>query len=244
MTLVTKRPRIIKTTEPFVDVAIEVYKKGGVIICPSTTNYILTCDATNAAALDRIFEIKRRNRQTAPLCIALPDIQALPKYVKLPEKFPAEAVSKLLPGEMVLIFEPNYDFPKQLFANFKTLGVTVSPDRDFGRLVAAYGKPLAGTSANISGQGNVFVSLDKALSDIGDEVDLVLDGGPTMAEAFVDHKDRVNTIVDLTQGGRPWLVRKGFVPTEKVQEIFPDLDTDVDAYKLCLQERIMSGHRS
>jgi len=229
--------RIIKTSDPsFIDEAIAVYKRGGVVIAPSTTNYILTCDATNAEAIDRVFEIKKRSRKASPLCVALPDVDALPAYVKLPEGFPQDAIDTLLPGEIVLIFDPNYEFPAQLFSGFSTIGITVSPDRDFGALVKAYGKPIVGTSANISGQGNIFVDLDKALADIGDGVDLILDGGPTVAAAFEDHKDRVNTIVDFTKG-RPWLARTGFVPTEKVQAIFPDLNTDVDAYKAQLPKK-------
>ena len=131
---------------------------------------------------------------------------------------------------MVLIFEPDHPFPDQLFAGFSTLGVTVSPDKDLGPLVRAFGRPVVGTSANISGQGDVFVDLGKAIEDIGDSVDLILDGGATLAGAFADRKDRVNTILDFTMG-RPRLVRAGFVPTEAVLKVFPDLDTDIEGYK-------------
>lgn len=232
----TLNNRIIKTSEPYQEKAIEVYEQGGVVITPSTTNYILTCDATNPAAIDKIFEIKKRKRHASPLCVAVPDVDSLSDYAKLPDGFPQEAISELLPGEIVFIFEPNYPFPDQLFSGFSTIGITISPDKDFGPLTKAYGKPLAGTSANISGQGNIFVDLNKAIEDIGEGVDLILDGGPTLAAAFEDHQDRVNTIIDFTKG-QPWLARPGFVPTEKIQAIFPDLNTDVAAYKAQLPKK-------
>ena len=79
--------RIIKTSDPFIEAAIEVYEKGGVVIAPSTTNYILTCDATNAAAIDKVFEIKKRRRVGGPLCVAIPDVGDLDTYVRLPDGF-------------------------------------------------------------------------------------------------------------------------------------------------------------
>ncbi|WP_259782105.1 L-threonylcarbamoyladenylate synthase [Aestuariispira ectoiniformans] len=229
---------ILSTSGPFLERAVQVLSEGGLVITPSVTNYILVCDATNRDAVRRVFDVKKR-RQTGPLSVALPDTSDIGQYVHIPDWVSQYALDSLFPGEIAMIFRHKYPFPRELVSGLPTLAITISSDRNFGPLVKEYGKPLAGTSANISGQGNIFVSLDKAMEDIGDKVDLILDGGPTVAQAFAEHTDRVNTLVDFTQG-EPWLVRKGWVPVEKIQQFFPNLNLDTDAYSAGFEERVNS----
>lgn len=229
------RAPILATSGPFLEQTLAVLADGGLVISPTVTNYNLICDATNPAAIDRVFAVKRRG-QLGPLGVGVPTPADIPAYVEIPEGFPLAAFDALLPGEINFIFEKKYPFPPQLTCGFPTLAISVSSHVDLGPLIARYGKPIAATSANISGQGNIFVPLEKAIEDLGDEVDLILDGGPTVAQAYGEHPGRVNTVVDFTMG-RPWLVRAGWVPLERVLEHFPDLDTDTEAYKRSFQER-------
>jgi L-threonylcarbamoyladenylate synthase len=232
--MATRAP-ILRTEGPFLEQALEVLARGGLIISPTVTNYNLICDATHAAAIDRVFEVKRRS-QLGPLGVGVPTPADIPTYVRIPAGFPLAAFTALLPGEINFIFEKKYPFPPQLTCGFPTLAISVSSHRDLGRLIARYGKPIAATSANISGQGNIFVPLDKAVEDLGDEVDLILDGGPTVAQAYGEHPGRVNTVVDFTLG-KPWLVREGWVPLARVLEQFPNLDTDTEAYQRSFRAR-------
>ncbi len=229
------RAPIVRTDGPFLERTLEVLASGGLVISPTVTNYNLICDATHAGAIDRVFEVKRRS-QLGPLGVGVPTPADIPTYVKIPDDFPLAAFDALLPGEINFIFEKKYPFPPQLTCGFPTLAVSVSSHPDLGRLIERYGKPIAATSANISGQGNIFVPLEKAIEDLADEVDLILDGGPTVAQAFGDHPGRVNTVVDFTLG-KPWLVREGWVPLARVLEYFPTLDTDTEAYKRSFRER-------
>ncbi len=233
---------VLKTSEPFLERTLEVLDRGGLVISPTVTNYILICDATNEEAVRRVFEVKKR-RQSGPLCVAVPRVVDIPVHAQLPEGFPLKALDALLPGEINFIFRHRNQFPRQLVSGLPTMAVTVSSDRDFGLIAREYGRPLAGTSANISGQGNIFVSLDKARRDIGDKVDLILDGGPTIAQAYAEHKDRVNTVVDFTLG-RPWLVREGWVPTARLLELFPDLNTDTEAYAEQFRQRVQTAMKA
>lgn len=230
---------IVKTSEPFLERTLEVLAGGGLVISPSVTNYILVCDALNEAAVKRVFEVKQRS-QAGPLAVAVPTAASVPTYVHLPDGFPEGALDALFPGEISLIFNLKYPFPPELTRGLSTLAINVSSDHVFGRVVREYGKPLAGTSANISGQGNIFVSLEKAIADIGDKVDLILDGGPTVAQASEEHPNRVNTIIDFTLGD-PWLVREGWVPVERVRELFPNLNTDVEGYRRAFRERMQQS---
>ena len=78
--------------------------------------------------------------------------------------------------------------------------------------------------------------LAKAIEDIGDLVDLIIDAGPTAAE-LAGSGDRVNTIIDLTFD-RPYLVRAGWVGLDKVKPYFPDLVTDTARYQQVLAQRV------
>jgi L-threonylcarbamoyladenylate synthase len=236
------RAPILETNGPFIEQTLEVLARGGLVISPTVTNYNLICDATNPAAIDRVFEVKRRG-QLGPLGVGVPRPADIPTYVHLPEGFPLTAFEALLPGEINFIFTQKYPFPPQLTCGFPTLAISVSSHRDLGEIIARYGKPIAATSANISGQGNIFVPVEKAIEDLGDEVDLILDGGPTVAQAHGEHPNRVNTVVDFTLG-RPWLVRAGWVPVERVLEHFPDLDTDTEAYQRSFRERARQNERA
>jgi L-threonylcarbamoyladenylate synthase len=102
-------------------------------------------------------------------------------------------------------------------------------------MVVAMDCPIAATSANLSGQGDIFVCLDKAIADIGNDVDLIIDAGATPAQHAAS-ADRVNTIIDLTFES-PYLVRPGWVGLEQVRKYFPTLRTDVEEYRRLLAQR-------
>jgi tRNA A37 threonylcarbamoyladenosine synthetase subunit TsaC/SUA5/YrdC len=86
------------------------------------------------------------------------------------------------------------------------------------------------------------VTLQKAVEDIGELVDVIVDAGPSAAE-LAGQGDRVNTIIDCTFA-TPYLVRPGWVPLEEVLRHFPDLITDVKAYQAVVEERAAQSARA
>ena len=115
----TKQARIVKTEGSFLEDTRQVLESGGLVISPSTTNYILICDATSERAVDRVFEVKQRT-QYGPLGIGLPRAADVPTYVELPEGFPREALDALFPGEINFIFKCKYPFPTRLTSGLPT----------------------------------------------------------------------------------------------------------------------------
>lgn len=213
---------------------LEVMRSGGLVISPTTTNYNLICDATSAAAVERVFSVKRRVK-LGPLPVSLPHPETVGDYVEIPDWFDRSILTAMLPGEISFIFRQKYPFPDRLTCGLGTVAVSCTTHRVFRSIVVGLDRPVAATSANLSGQGNIFVPLEKAEADIGGEVDLILDAGPTEAQ-LAGAGDRVNTIVDLTFA-RPLLVRPGWVPLARVLEHLPDLDTDVAVYQGLLRAR-------
>lgn len=227
--------RIFKASDSYLEPALEVLRRGGIIISPTTTNYNILCNAANAKAVARVFEVKQRTK-LGPLPVSMPYPHYADRYVYLPEWFDRRILEKLLPGEISFVFWQKYPFPDQLTCGLKTVAVSVTTNPVMRSIVKGMDGPVAATSANKSGQPSVFVSLEKAIADLGDEVDLIIDAGPTEAEAAEWHPDRVNTIIDLTLD-KPWLVRKGWVSLEQALKFFPNLETDIHAYRELLMKR-------
>jgi len=215
--------------------AVSVLEEGGLVISPTTTNYNILCDATNVEAVAKVFKAKERVK-VAPLPVSLPYPSMIPEFVDVPEWFDSSIFEAMLPGEVSFVFWQRYPFPDQLTCGLRTVAVSVTTHPVMRSMVTGLGGPIAATSANVSGQGNVFVPLAKAIEDVGDRVDLIVDAGATAAELAPEHGNRVNTIVDLTFD-RPRLVRPGWVSLEEVRRYLPDVDDDLEAYKTLLAER-------
>jgi L-threonylcarbamoyladenylate synthase len=224
----------LKADANCVAAAIDILARGGVVVSPTTTNYNLICDATCEAAVERVFAIKRRTK-LGPLPVSLPDPGSASDYVVLPAWFDRRILRRMLPGEISFVFQQKYPFPDRLTCGLRTVAISCTTHPVFRAIVKGLDRPVAATSANLSGQGNIFVSLEKAEADVGAEVDLLVDAGPTEAER-AGGGDQVNTIVDLTFE-RPFLVRPGWVPLNRVLEAFPTLDTDTIAYQAALHAR-------
>jgi L-threonylcarbamoyladenylate synthase len=228
--------KLLTADDSYLEPTLEILKKGGLIISPTTTNYNILCDATNPEAIKRVFQVKKRTK-VGPLPISLPYPQLASEYVHIPQWFDSQILEALLPGEISFIFEQKYSFPDELTCGLRTVSISCSTHPLMRSIVIGMGGPIAATSANLSGQGDIFVSLEKAISDLGSEVDLIIDAGFTEAQLAPDVEHRSNTIVDLTFE-QPYLCRKGWVPLSEVFPYFPTLNTDISEYKKRLEERI------
>jgi L-threonylcarbamoyladenylate synthase len=219
----------------FLGKVLDVLRGGGLAISPTTTNYNLICDATNPQAVEKVFEVKKRTKW-GPLPVSLPYPQDAERYVQIPDWFDRTILDRMLPGEISFIFRQKFDFPDRLTCGSRTVAVSCTTHPVFRSIVVGMGRPMAATSANLSGQGNIFVTLEKAIEDIGELVDVIVDAGPTAAEV-AGQGDRVNTIIDLTFE-TPYLVRPGWVPLAQVLRYVPNLVSDVGAYQAALRERV------
>lgn len=132
-----------------VNQAIEVLSSGGLILYPTDTVWGIGCDATNEAAVQKVFALKQRD-DSKSLIILLPDVKSVFNYVASP-----------LPDLMGLL--GSFDRPTTviypqavgLAANAihsdGTVAIRVTADPFCKTLLKRYKKPLVSTSANISG---------------------------------------------------------------------------------------------
>ena len=133
-----------------VDEAVRVMRGGGIILYPTDTVWGLGCDATNAAAVERIYRLERsENKKSMLVLCASTDMTV--RYVN---KAPGVAfeVMELATSPLTAILPGAVGVAENLIPEEGTLGVRI-PDHEFcRRMLAALKKPIVSTSANISGE--------------------------------------------------------------------------------------------
>jgi tRNA threonylcarbamoyl adenosine modification protein (Sua5/YciO/YrdC/YwlC family) len=173
--------------------AVEVLKKGGLIIYPTDTVYGLGCDITNQRAIEKICMIRGIKPEKANFSFICSDLSHISDYIKPIDTTVFRLLKKALPGPFTFIFNANNNVPKLLSSNKKTLGIRV-PDNDIAReIVRQLGNPILSTSIHDDDEV-VEYSTDPELihEKYEDRVELIIDGG------YGDNEP--STVVDCTSG--------------------------------------------
>ena len=183
-----------------VDEAVRVMRAGGIILYPTDTVWGLGCDATSAAAVERIYKLKRsENKKSMLVLCASADMTV--RYVN---KAPGIAfeVMELATSPLTAILPGAAGVAENLIPDEGTLGVRI-PDHEFcRRMLRGLGRPIVSTSANISGEATP-ARLPEVAREIVDGVDYVVDprfeGKPTR---------KASGIVAFGEGGEVKVIRE------------------------------------
>src|SRR4030042_5398309 len=133
-----------------INVAIQVLKKGGVILYPTDTIWGIGCDATNPEAVNRIYAIKQRSDSRSML-VLLDDATGLERYLQeVPEV--AWDLIELSDETLTIIYPGAKNLAKNLVAPDGTIGIRVVRDDFCRKLIRQFRKPIVSTSANVSGK--------------------------------------------------------------------------------------------
>ena len=167
--------------------ALEVLRSGGIILYPTDTVWGIGCDATNPAAVARIYEIKHRS-DSKSLVLLASDMDMVCRYIKeVPEM--AVQLVEVNDKPMTIIYPgaitgpspaviPAAELPKpdrnalafNTVAEDGTVGIRI-PMMDFcQQLISRFGRPIVSTSANISGEPT-----PKNYSEISDDIRSAVD---------------------------------------------------------------------
>jgi len=200
--------RILKTTKKNILTASETVRRGGLVVYPTETVYGLGCDPLNAKAVERIFKVKGEREK--PLPVLASDIKHIEKIAHLSEKAKRVA-ARFWPGPITLVLPKTTILPSIVTSNLDSVGVRV-PRHDVAiQLIRLSNGLLIGTSANRTGEKPPRTA-QEAAKQIGDEVDVILDGGPTTFGSS-------STVVDLTSE-RPKILREGPISINEILEVF------------------------
>lgn len=191
--------------------AAEILRAGGLVVFPTETVYGVGADATNPHAVARIFASKGRP-QFNPLISHVLGLDEAERHAVLHPKARALA-EKFWPGPLTIVAPRRSDSPVAdlACAGLSTIALR-SPSHPLAReLLAAFGGPVVAPSANRSGHVSATTAAHAA-ADLGDAVDLILDGGP--ASVGIE-----STIVAIDADGRAALLRPGAIGREAIEAV-------------------------
>ena len=159
------------------DLAVTHLRHGGIVAFPTETYYGLAVDPDCESAVDKLFAVKNRPIDK-PLLLLIAKIAQLNSIVQNIPPVYRPLMKKYWPGPLTLIFPAGNLLNRQLTGNSGTVGIRISPHPIAWELVSRMGKPITGTSANISGLPPAR-SAREVVEMLGNRIDYVLDGGQT-----------------------------------------------------------------
>ena len=187
--------------EALIVYAARLLGAGGVIALPTETVYGLAADALNPAAVRRVFAIKGRPLDH-PLIVHLADAAHLDRYAV---DIPAGArtlVERFWPEPLTIVLRKSEIVPPEVTGGQPTVALRIADHPLTHAILRRFGGAVAAPSANRFGRVSPTTA-EHVRADLGDEVDLIVDGGPSRVGVE-------STIVDLT-GDVPAILRAGAI---------------------------------
>lgn len=180
--------------------ALEVLQNGGIILYPTDTIWGIGCDATNEAAVQKIFQIKKREDSKSML-VLMENANLLERYVEeVPEV--AYDLIELSEKPVTIIYDGARNLAKNLIASDGSIGIRITSENFTRQLIQRLKKPIVSTSANVSGEPS-----PANFSEISDEIKSAVDYVVQYRQD--DHTESVaSSIIKLGRGGEVKIIRK------------------------------------
>ena len=189
--------------------AAAVIRRGGLAAFPTETVYGLGANALDEKAVARIFAAKRRPFED-PLIVHIGDAGELADLVRHLPKIAERLAERFWPGPLTLVLPKSPRVPDRVTAGLSTVAVRMPAHPVALALLRAAQTPIAAPSANRFGYTSP-VTAEHVLRDLGSEVDIILDGGPTLIGVE-------STVLDLTRTP-PVILRPGGLTREALSEV-------------------------
>jgi L-threonylcarbamoyladenylate synthase len=206
---------LVPASAAAIERAARLIRAGELVAFPTETVYGLGGDATNDAAVARIFAAKGRPRFN-PLIIHVPGL-AEAEALALFDERARVAARRFWPGPLSLVLPRGPECSLSLLASagLDTVALRAPAHPVAQALLRAADRPIAAPSANRSGRISPTAAVHVA-AELGDRVSLILDGGPCAVGVE-------STVLDLT-GPTPALLRPGGITLEQLTAIFGPLE--------------------
>lgn len=157
----------IKNTEFSDDLreCLRVLKQGGLILYPTDTIWGIGCDATNADAVKRVYDLKKRADNKA-LIVLLDSADSLDHYVVDVPDMAYELINVAV-KPLTIVYEGAFNLPANLLGTNDSVGIRVTAEPFTHELCRMMGRPIVSTSANVSGRkaGRIFAEIDREIID-------------------------------------------------------------------------------
>lgn len=189
--------------------AVRVLARGGLVAFPTETVYGLGADATNEAAVLRIFQAKRRPTDH-PLIVHLAHVDQLREWARVVPDAAMRLAAAFWPGPMTLILPKTSSVSSLVTGGQDTVGLRIPSHPVAQAMLQAFGRGVAGPSANRFGHVSPTTAAH-VRAEFGDELDLVLDGG--QSEVGIE-----STIIDVSTD-EIRLLRPGMIAPREIESV-------------------------
>jgi len=192
------------TREEDIRNAVEAMRKGGVILYPTDTVWGIGCDATNAEAVKRVYEIKQRDDSKALICLVDSDAR-MQRYFRHVPDVAWQLIDSLKEGDAkptTLILDGAINLAENLIAEDGSLGVRITNEPFSKELCFRFQKAIVSTSANISGEpaAQNYCDIDQRIIEAVDYV---------CWSRRQEHKPHTpSSIIKLKENGEVTIIRK------------------------------------
>jgi L-threonylcarbamoyladenylate synthase len=192
-----------------IEQAAELLRAGGLVAFPTETVYGLGANALDAAAVQRIYEVKGRPF-SSPIIVHIPDI-GMARDLALAWPAEADALARhFWPGPLTVIVPKKPCIPDIVTAGLPSAGFRVPAHPTALHLLRAARIPIAAPSANRFTQLSPTTA-EHVRQGLGDSVDMILDGGPSTVGIE-------STVISFT-GATPRILRPGFVTRPQIEAL-------------------------
>lgn len=190
----------------------EILQDGGLLAVPTETVYGLAANGLDAAAVEKIYEVKGRPA-IKPLSLMVPGPEAMDRYCREVPEAARTLAEKFWPGPLTIVLKAKDTIPPIVRAGGDTIGLRC-PDHPLTLAVLrASCLPLAAPSANPSGQPSPKTA-QEVLSYFDGRIDAVLDGGP----CGIGMESTIISLVD-----QPYrILRRGALPADEIADALVD----------------------
>jgi L-threonylcarbamoyladenylate synthase len=203
------KTQILPAREAALGAAARVLADGGLVAFPTETVYGLGADATNPAAIARLYQAKGRPSFN-PLIAHVGDFAAA-RQIAAFDAAATVLAEAFWPGPLTLVLPKSRDCPvaELATAGLETIAIRIPAHPVAREILRAFGRPVAAPSANLSGHVSPTTAAH-VQSDLAGRIDLIIDGGPVAIGVE-------STIVGCFE--TPMLLRPGGLPREDIERV-------------------------
>ena len=177
--------------------AVDIVRKGGVIVYPTDTIYGLGVDLFNKQALQRVLRLKKASKRKL-LSFVCPDLKEIARWAIVSNRA-YKIMRRVTPGAYTFILRASSEVPKLLLQKRRTVGIRIPDSAVVHALLAELGRPILSTSVP-QGTDGYYTDPHEISAMFNNDIDLILDAGVMF--------NKPSTIVDLS-GDEIEILREG-----------------------------------
>ena len=216
---------LLPPTKKSFEQASRILANGGLVAFPTETVYGLGADAHNPAAVTKVYEVKKRPSSN-PLIVHVKDLNMAAKLAEF-DTISHQLANRFWPGPLTLILpqKKSSKIPGSVTANSGYIAIRVPTNPIILELIDAFGKPIVGPSANLSGKIS-STSTAHVLSDLAGKIEAIVDGG--------DCAMGLESTILMYDHPNLQILRLGIIPLEKIRSEISDLQitTSLDGVRV------------